>query len=261
MPVQCSQSALTGSSGRVMFKPAGVKHCLLDHTDFPDGNNVVVPADHDFRIGDPIVFTVENNAVLNTALTEGTTYYVVAKATSTIQVSASVGGVPITFVQDNGGTSDADTPDSHINVGFADDLVVCLVTDWSMDFSRDSIDTTTIPCSTSVSASKYANFATSIAGPASGSGSMSVLFTPDQAAISNRLIYNTILEDQSGVSIKLYLSYSADDTGPDDANSMYIEAPVTLTGFSVTANTTEVLTAEITFDLTGPPTHLFYDDL
>lgn len=90
---------------------------------------------------------------------------------------------------------------------------------------------------------------------------MTVLFTPDQAAVSNRLIYNTILEDQTGVKIKLYLNYAADDTGPDDVNSMYIEAPVSLTGFSVTANTTEVLSAEITFDLVGPPDHLFYDDL
>ena len=261
MPVQCSQSALTGSSGRVMFKPAGTSHCLLDFTDFPDGNNITVPADHDFRIGDPIAFTVENNAVLNTALTAGQTYYVIAKTTTTISVSATDGGAAISLTQSNGGTGTDDTPDSHINVGFADDLVVCLVTDWSMDFSRDSIDTTTIPCSLTASASKYANFSTSIAGPASGSGSMSVLFTPDQAAISNRLIYNTILEDQSGVTIKLYLNYASTDTGPDDTNSMYIEAPVTLTGFSVTANTTEVLTAEISFDLTGPPTHLFYDDL
>ena len=90
---------------------------------------------------------------------------------------------------------------------------------------------------------------------------MTVLFTPDQAAVSNRLIYNTILEDQTGVKIRLYLNYSADANGPDNTNSMYIEAPVSLTGFSVTANTTEVLSAEINFDLTGPPDHLFYDDL
>ena len=261
MPVQCSTSALTGSSGRVMFVPAGVTHCLLDFTDFPDGSAVTVPGDHDFRVGDPVVFTVEGAAVLNTAFTAGTTYYVVAKTDTSITLSATEGGAAITFTQANGGTGSADTPDSHINIGFADAEVVCLVTDWSMDFTRDSIDTTTIPCSTTVQASKYANFATSIAGPASGSGSMTVLFTPDQAAVSNRLIYNTILEDQTGVKIKLYLNYSADSNGPDDTASMYIEAPVSLTGFSVTANTTEVLSAEITFDLTGPPTHLFYDDL
>ena len=244
-----------------MFVPAGVTHCLLDFTDFPDGTAVTVPGDHDFRVGDPVKFTKEGAAKLNTAFTEGTTYYVVAKTATSVSLSATEGGAAITIDQSNGGTGTADTDDAHINIGFADAEVVCLVTDWSMDFSRESIDTTTIPCSTSVQASKYANFSTSIAGPASGSGSMTVLFTPDQAAVSNRLIYNTILEDQTGVKIKLYLNYAADDTGPDDTNSMYIEAPVSLTGFSVTANTTEVLSAEITFDLVGPPTHLFYDDL
>jgi hypothetical protein len=43
----------------------------------------------------------------------------------------------------------------------------------------------------------------------------------------------------------------------DDTLSSYIEAPISLGGFSVSANTSDALVASINFNLSGPPTHLF----
>ena len=59
MPVACSSTALTGQEGSIYFSPAGTKWCLQDYTDFPSGaNGVTVPSNHDFRVNDPVKFSV-----------------------------------------------------------------------------------------------------------------------------------------------------------------------------------------------------------
>lgn len=106
MPIACSQSQLTGADGLVMFKPAGTEHCLLDYTDFgPAGDTQInVPLQHDFRLGDPVIFSAEGSAKIDTAFTIGTTYYVVAKGDNFISVSASLGGSAIAMTGDGGVT-------------------------------------------------------------------------------------------------------------------------------------------------------------
>ena len=364
MPVQCDVTPLSGNSGRVMFTPPGNEHCLEDFEDFPAGTTIRVPGGNDFRIGDPVVFRNEDTANIDSALSFGTTYYVVAGGAETtgIQISAEAGGTAITLNGDGGvvitgtineGAIDAtqitggsgyrdgtytdvalqtsgsgtgarativvasgavssvtittegrgyavldtvtatsqqlgnndpagtgfsvalsddevgngreNTPNEHIRIAPANFQVVCQVTEWSMDFSRDEIDVTTLPCDCGTG-SKWANFKTTIPGPASGSGSMSVLFTPDEFSVANRLVYSTMLKNQMGATIKLYLNYVEDvdsdvECDPDDTASMYIEAPVTLLGFSVNASTSEALTATINFSLRGTPTHMFYTSI
>ena len=89
MPVSCSTSTLTGQEGSVYFQPAGTEFCLLDYTAFPAGSVITVPASNDYRVGDAIVFSEEGTANIDSALTAGTTYYVVARTTTTISVSAT----------------------------------------------------------------------------------------------------------------------------------------------------------------------------
>ena len=364
MPIQCSTSALSGNSGRVMFKPPSTTYCLLDNTDFPIGTAVGVPASNDYRVGDRVVLTPEGAPILATPLAFDTTYYVVGGGkghnfieVATTETGAAVaitveGGTAVTGVIQNatsgnlragaitdagsayvdgtytdvaltGGTGEAaradvviasnavttvtitnggsgyvdsdtlsataaslggagsgfeitlsqadsdiateniDTPGSHINISYQQYEIVCQVTEWDLDFSRESITTTVLPC-TCGDASRLANFETTIPGTASGTGSMSVLFTPDQTSTANRLIYSTLLADQTGASIKLYLNYiddpDQDGCQADDEQSMFIEAPVVLNGFSVSANTSDALTASISFSLSGPPTHMLFDD-
>jgi hypothetical protein len=106
MPVACSQNQLTGQDGLVMFKPAGTEHCLLDYSDFgPAGDTqITVPLQNDFRLGDPVVFSLEGAANLDTSFAVGTTYYVVAKGDTFVSLSASLGGTAIAMAGDGGQT-------------------------------------------------------------------------------------------------------------------------------------------------------------
>ena len=102
MPVACSTSALTGQDGSLYYTPSATKFCLLDYTDFPAGTSITVPAQHDFRVGDPVIFEEENGGQLDSKLSAGTQYYVVAKTATTISVSATKGGTAITLDGDGG---------------------------------------------------------------------------------------------------------------------------------------------------------------
>ena len=355
MAVNCSTSALTGADGLVTFKPAGVEHCLSDATDFPAGKLITVPGDHDFHVDDPVIFTLQGAAVLAPALTINTKYWVVEVSPTTISVSATKGGTPITLVGMGGkvgsgvaslvaGTAGAGyepgtytdvrlvqgtantaratvvvpaggalaataitiiTPGTgyttaaggvtltggrnaagdaidkrvpttaflgtatlttarenttgHINVAYAEFDTVCQVKEWSMDFSREEIDITTLPCTLGGQADKYAGFRSTVPGYASGTGTMQVLFSGDQTSLSSRLIANSLLKNQAGATVKLYVkAIEGSSAGVlDDALSSYIEAPISLGGFSISVNTNDAIVAEIKFNLSGPPTHLF----
>ena len=354
MPVSCNTSALTGQDGLVSFKPAGVKHCLKDAADFPVGKAITVPGDHDFYIGDPVVFTTEGAGALDKALTVNTKYYVVEKTATTIGVAAIKGGAAIVLKGDGGlpgsgigsltaGTAGAGyapgtytdvrlvqgaattaratvvvpaggalavtaititTPGTgyttaaggitltggksptgdaidkappgtpftgtatlttkqedttgHINVAYGEFDLVCMVQEWDISFERETIDITTLPCKIGGSADKYAGFRTSIPGFASGTGSMSVLFSGDQTSLSGRLIANSLLKNQAGATVKFYVK-AIEGTGNvlDDTLSSYIEAEISLDGFSISVNTNDAIVASINFSLAAPPTHLF----
>ena len=105
MPLACSSaaSALSGADGLVTFKPAGVKACLLDNTDFSAGTDINVPAGNGFRLGDAVTFTEEGTGKLDSALTAAPTkYYIVNVGSGTIKVSATDGGTPVTLNGDGG---------------------------------------------------------------------------------------------------------------------------------------------------------------
>ena len=105
MPVTCSTSAtaLTGSDGLVMISPAGTHLCLRDSTDFPAGTDITLGSDHDFRVGDPVVFKAEDGGKLDTAITAGTTYYVISLTGGKAKIATSKGGTAITLNGDGGG--------------------------------------------------------------------------------------------------------------------------------------------------------------
>ena len=355
MPVACSQSVLTGVDGSIYFEPAGTEFCLLDNTDFPAGTVINVPSDNDFRVGDPVVFTEEGTSSLDTALTAGTTYYVVARTATTISVSATSGGAAITLKGDGGlggpaggvvtaitaaglptssgsygagpytgiattgttgsgltvdvtvtssnvtavavnaggtgytagdtvkvsgallgGASPADDltitigtaspitaggdtagAGNHIEVAYAEFEALCSVKEWSLDLSRESIDTTTLPCAVSGGASKYAAFRTQTSGFASGEGSMSVLFSADQGSLANRLMANSMLKNSTAYA-KLYVNAVAGaGTTLNDTASSYFEGEISLQGFSISVNPDDAITAEINFSLSAQPKAIF----
>ena len=76
--------------------------------------------------------------------------------------------------------------------------------------------------------------------------------------MSSRLIANSLLKSQAGATVKLYVN-AIEGSGHvmDDTASSYIEAPVSLEGFSISVNTSDAIVASINFSLSGPPSHLF----
>lgn len=259
MPIACSQTVLTGSDGSIYFQPAGTQFCLKDFTDFKAGTKITVPADHDFRVGDPVVFTEEGSGKLDSGLVAGDSYFVVAVGPDFISVSTTAGGTPITLLAD-GGSGTADTPGAanHIQVDYDEFNAVCQVKSFSLDLSREEIDTTSLPCGVNTGASVNAPFRTMQAGYASGSGSMSVQFTSDQTSLANRLLSNSMRKNQGGAEVRLFINTVDDGTGNVDLNnSLYIQAPISIMGFSINVSPEDVTTAELNFSVSGQPSKLF----
>ena len=264
MPVACSTSALTGQDGSLYYTPSATKFCLLDFTDFPAGTSITVPAQHDFRIGDPVVFEEENSGQLCSELSEGTQYYVVAKTSTTIDVSATKGGTAITLTQ-SGGTGGADTPGGHIGIKYDPFGAVCQIQSWDLSIERESLDVTTLPCGVGASAEagKYASFRRTQPGYASGSGTITVIFTDNDDALGQRMLDNVMLSSQEGARVRLFVNTVSDGAAtpaPDLTGSMYIEADVSLESMSLSVNPDDPITAEIGYTISNVA-HLFKTSL
>lgn len=251
MPIACSSSALTGQSGSVYYTPSATDFCLQDYTDFPAGDAITVPATHDFRVGDPVIFTAEGGGSIDTALTAGDQYYVVVSAAATISVSTTKGGTAITLNGD-GGTGTADSA-GHINVKFDPFQAVCSVQSFSIDIEREELDTTTLPCGVGGSGGgKYAAFRKTQPGYASATGTMTVFFTDNQLEIGQRMLDNVMLRDQAGARVRLFnntISDGGDPPAPDLTASSFIEGDITMTGVSLSVNPDDPQTAEVTFSV------------
>lgn len=253
---------LTGQDGAVYFSPPGTEHCLLDFTDFPAGNDITVPNTHDFWVDDPIVFTEEGGANLDSALTAGATYYVVAKTSTTIQVSATKNGAPVTLLGDGGtGAEDTAGAENHINVSYDTPEAVCQVQSWSMDMTRAKIETTSLPCGINPNTgTKFAPFRTYQPGYADSSGTMTVRFARGAASMARRLLSSGLLRSQAGAEVELYLELvpTQDNTAPDLAKSNVIKGPISIEGFSTGATVEDTpIEASVNFSLSGQPTQLF----
>ena len=191
-----------------------------------------------------------------------TAYYVVAvdqtdEGLPCIKVSLTEDGAPITFDGTTGGVADGagereDSPSpAHVNITLCDYITTCNVRSFSVDFSRDELDVTTLPCGTSGGCDTLAQFRKTQAGYASASGTLEVYFTCDQTTMSNRLLGSSLLKTQTGAAVKLYVCTDFDGDGNAiDENSLYIEAEISLLGLSFSVNPDDVTTATINFGIT-----------
>lgn len=267
MALSCSSNSLTGQEGAIYFQPAGTQFCLSDNSDFKVGTAITVPSDHDYKVGDPVVFAEEGAAVLDTGLSAGVTYVIVETTGTTIEVAAEgdTTYAPIELKGD-GGTGTADTPGAknHIKIDFAEFGAVCQVKEFSLEIQREELDVTTLPCGVgNGGGGKYASFKKTQAGYASGSGSMTVLFTDNQASLANRLLSNVMLRSQAGAEVKLYVNAVANTAGtaPDDSKSIFVQAPISITSMSLSVNPDDATTAELSYSISGQPSSLLGIDL
>ena len=244
MPVACSTSALTGSSGAVYFTPSACKFCLLA-ADFNDtGSTIDVGNVHDFRVGDPVVFTVEGNATLDTGLKVDQAYTVATVAENLITLD----GVTL-----SGGGEDGN---GHINIMYSPAAAICEVGEFSIDYSRTELDVSTLPCGVSSAAggNKWALLKRTQPGPAEVSGTLTLYLTNNQSSLGNRLQESVHLNNQDGASIRLYLDAISDGAGtpqPDNLQSKFVAGDVQFMGWSASVNPDDPTQSEVSFTMTS----------
>lgn len=252
MAVACGNTVLTGSSGSLAVTPAGTSICLLDYTDFPtaDPGLISLPDGHGFLVGDAVKFSIEGDATLVTGLTEGTEYFITNITTNKAQVSATAGGTAVDFT--NSLTEDSS---GHINMKLSDFQSVCNVTAFDLSLDREQLETTSLSCECATgSTTGLAPFKTYQPGFIDGTGSLTVQFTQTQGTISSRLLKSSLMTDQNGAQIRLYINAVCTAGEIDTSKSAYIEAPVSILGFSFAVSPEEVTTATVNFALSGQPT-------
>lgn len=272
MPVaNCGQTTvLTGQDGMITMKPAGTLACLKDFTDFPAPVSpatfslISVPPNSDFRVGDPVVFTEKGTANLDGELTAGTVYYIASRPTpDKVSISATSGGTALALDGD-GGTGTADTPgaDNHIEMSYSTFYAMCEVPNVTMSLSRAQVDITSIPCKPSggLGGPKLARFRRSQPGFVSGTGTLTLRLTPDNASFNTRIIQSTMFNNQEGARLKAYFNAVAATGGTtvSDVNSLYSEFPITLMGFDATVSQDDAPTEiPVNFEVSDQPSHLF----
>jgi len=254
MPVACGNTVLTGDSGSVAFTPAGTYACLLDYTDFPtaDPGVITLPSGHGFLVGDVVQFSIEGGATLVGGLTAETDYIITSVTAAGAKVALTT--APESDIAFTNSLS-ADTPGGHINMKLTEFTSVCNVVSFDFSLDREQIETTSLSCGCSSDGSGLASFKTYQAGFIDGTGSVEVQFTADQASMASRVIGSSLKKDQLGAQIRLYINTVCTPDGSiDNDASAYIEAPVTLLGFSFSVSPADVTTATIQFSLAGQPT-------
>nr|BAR39701.1 phage major tail protein 2 [uncultured Mediterranean phage uvMED] len=259
MPIACSTSVITGSDGYVAFKFAGTEFCLVAE-DFALGTpaKITVPVSHEFQVGDVVKIHPVGTATLDSGLTANSdgdaVVSISAVAAEEITVVEAADGSAITLAGDATGSDQA----NHFEISLSEFSSICSIKEYSLSLERESIDITTLPCKPCEgTGSKYASFRTTAPGYAAAEGSMTVLFSKDANSASNRLLANSMLQDQAGAVAKFYIDAVCGADGVDDSLSNYIEAPITLNGFEITVNTEDAVEATINFGFAGQPTALF----
>lgn len=258
MPVACSSSVLTGASGSVFYTPGGTKVCLLAE-DLPAGAGVItVNQTNDFRVGDPVVFAVTGTATLDTGLTAGDPYVISAvdAANNTVTVTEPDG----TAVTLTGNGTDGT---GHVEMSYDPFGAICDIQSWSIEISREELDTTTLPCTVGAGGGKYAAFRKTQAGYASATGTLTVFFADNATSLGQRMLDNVMLRDQYGCRVRLFnntVSDGAATPAPDLADSSYIEGDITLTGVTLDVNPDDPQQGEVTFSVQNI-TRLFNTDL
>ena len=242
--------ALTGGSGSNATANITVSGGEVTAIELVDGGEGYLETDQlsATLAGGGSGFTVEVGDVFKLS-TGVTCYYVVGTGSDWIEVSGTSGGAAITMNR-NGGTGTANR--GTIEIELCDFTSMCGVRDFSLDISREELDTTTLPCHDGIGeeCSKLAQFRTTQSGYATATGTMTVYFTCDQENMANRLLSSSILKNQTGARTKLYVCTQLDANGNvSDTESLFIDAYINITGMSFSVNPDDVTTAELSFSV------------
>ena len=249
---QYDSQALTGGAGPNSGATANITVAGGEVTNvvLVDGGEGFLSTDQLTAAGLPAGngFLIEVDTVL-TVPSGVNCYFVVDTGDNWIEVSGTAGGAAIEMVGD-GGTGSANR--GTIEVELCDFVSMCGVRDFSLDITREELDTTTLPChdGSGEECSKLAEFRTTQSGYATATGTMTVYFTCDQENMANRLLSSSILKNQTGARTKLYVCTQLDSNGNiTDTGSLFIDAFINITGMSFSVNPDDVTTAELSFSV------------
>jgi hypothetical protein len=256
---------LSGQDGSVWLKPAGTSVCLNDFSSFVETSGILVPVTHDFRVGDPVMFRVGKGLpTLDSAYDYGETYYV-AVVDSDIYMGKTINYVVLATTPNlstiinpvgDGGIQDQNTQDGHLVMEYAQYLAVSEVKNFMITITRDKIDTTSIAEGVK-GFGQFAEFRTQQTGYAAGTGNLTVMFGRDQKNLVSRLQEGVLLKVQDGASVKLYVDTVFDEsileTAPNDLESSYFDAPITIESFEAKVDPQNATEGTITFSISDPP--------
>ncbi|MBP04329.1 MAG: hypothetical protein CMA72_06050 [Euryarchaeota archaeon] len=239
---------MTGSSGAVYLTPAGTKACLLA-TDFATGDNdITVEASNDFYVGDKVKFSETGGATLDSGLDTTSVYRI-----------TDVTGVKVTIVKDSDGSAvtiagDGVDNGGHVEMFFSPAVACCEVREWSIDYQRDQLDTSVLPCTVSATAGsrKWAQGKRKTPGLYECTGTMTLYITDNSNAISTRIMRSVHLNSQEGSTAKLYwdaVSDGATPPAPDDSASRFVAGEISFISFGGGVNPDDPATAEVGFEM------------
>jgi hypothetical protein len=250
-------TVLSGTSGALYYKPAGTLGQFAESDVDESGNSFTVATYLNFKVGDPVKFSVVNTTTgatgtgtLPAGITAGTVYYVISytKSTGVMQVSATDGGSSITITDD--GTVSAP---NKFQVEYSEFASVAQVREWNFEITRDELDVTVI----GATPGQYVPFKTFISGFADGSGSATVYFTDTDDTLGNRMIEDVLQRIQTGAKFKLYTDQVFTSGSVDETKSRSIEFEANLTSASLAINPDDAQSVEINFRPTNTPTFDF----
>lgn len=142
----------------------------------------------------------------------------------------------------------------HVEMAAAN-AIVCYVREFSVEVSRQELDVTQLRTEFT-DVNRYGNFRRSQAGYASCTGSVSVLLTAQEELLTLDMIKSVLYRDQCGARLRLYVNTVVDAGVVDEAASIYLDFPCSLTGVTLSGSGDEATTAEITFAARERPTGL-----
>ena len=250
-------TVLSGTSGALYYKPAATKATFAESNVAISTNTITVATFLNFKVGDPVVFSVVNTetggtgtGTLPAGLTAATTYYVNTYTASTgaLIVSATSGGAAVDITDD--GTAVAP---NAFQVEYAAAAAVGDVREWSFEITREEIDVTTI----GQTAGQYAPFRRYITGFADGEGSAMVYLTDDDSNLANRMVQDVIQSTQAGCGFTLYIDRVLSSGTVSSSLSRSIAFDAVLTSASLTVNPDDAQMVEISFRPAAAPTFDF----
>ena len=202
-------------------------------------------------LGARATVTVVSGAVSNVTVTSGGAGYAENDVLGIALAFVPGTAAELTLAADDVADIRTNSRDGSYTIRLCDFETVCGVRSFSIDLSRDELDVTTLPCTTTQGCgTALASFRKTQAGFATATGTLEVYFTCDQASLQNQLLTGSLQRTQSNATVRLYVCTKVDAQGEIDENaSLFIEADIQLLGMSFSVDPDNPTTATINFGI------------